>query len=164
MQNCICRISIYLWWEGGRGAGRRGLDTTNLRFHMTRVSERSLKAFVVSSFPHSCFLNILKVAFFTFRLSLSKDWTKKKLVMRKTSLFIWKETIHNFIKSETMRRVLFEPSRASYYIEYLCVSLHLCVGEIYIYFLHQSLVSWWTSNDNTSVCYMFEQLLVREEL
>ena len=120
-------------WEGG---GRRGLDTTNLRFHMTRVSERSLKAFVVSSFPHSCFLNILKVAsaFFTFRLSLSKDWTKKKLVMRKTSLFIWKETIHNFIKSETMRRVLFEPSRASYYIEYLCVSLHLCVGEIYIFF------------------------------
>ena len=120
-------------WEGG-GWGRRGLDTTNLRFHMTRVSERSLKAFVVSSFPHSCFLNILKVAFFTFRLSLSKDWTKKKLVMRKISLFIWKETIHNFIKSETMRRVLFEPSRASYYIEYLCVSLHLYVGEIYIFF------------------------------
>ena len=34
----------------GGGGGRRGLDTTNLRFHMTRVSERSLKAFVVSSF------------------------------------------------------------------------------------------------------------------
>ena len=135
MQNCICRISIYLWWEGwAGGGGRRGLDTTNLRFHMTRVSERSLKAFVVSSFPHSCFLNILKVAFFTFRLSLSKDWTKKNLVMRKTSLFIWKETIHNFIKSETMRRVLFEPSRASYYIEYLCVSLHLHVAEMYIFF------------------------------
>ena len=137
MQNCICRISIYLWWEGwAGGGGRRGLDTTNLRFHMTRVSERSLKAFVVSSFPHSCFLNILKVAsaFFTFRLSLSKDWTKKKLVMRKISLFIWKETIHNFIKSETMRRVLFEPSRASYYIEYLCVSLHLYVAEMYIFF------------------------------
>lgn len=119
---------------GGGGGGRRDLDTTNLRFHMTRVSERSLKAFVVSSFPHSCFLNILKVAFFTFRLSLSKDWTKKNLVMRKTSLFIWKETIHNFIKSETMRRVLFEPSRASYYIEYLCVSLHLYVAEMYIFF------------------------------